>query len=105
MMSKSWKVFERKVARMFGTERTPLSGGNSRHTRSDTLHPELFVECKKHKKMAIHKLWKETKELADLESKVPVVITKETGKQFTLVTARIQDLEVVLGYLKENESD
>ena len=104
-MSKSWKVFERTVARMFGTERTPLSGGNSRHTRSDTLHSKLFVECKKHKKMAIHKLFRETKELADLENKVPVVITKETGKQFTLVTARIQDLEVVLKHLKENESD
>jgi hypothetical protein len=46
MADKRWKEFERRVARAFGTERTPLSGGNSKHTHSDTLHPELYIECK-----------------------------------------------------------
>jgi hypothetical protein len=40
------KAHERRVARWFGTERTPLSGGASRHTRSDTLHPKLYIEVK-----------------------------------------------------------
>lgn len=37
---------EYRVAGFFGTVRTPLSGGNSRHTRSDTLHGTLFIEVK-----------------------------------------------------------
>lgn len=90
---------------MFGSQRTPLSGGNSGHTRSDTLHASLFIECKRHKKMAIHGLYRKTKELAEKENKVPVVITRETGKQITLVTARIEDLESVLAALKEVEGE
>ena len=45
-MSARSKTQERRVARFFGTERTPLSGGASRHTRSDTLHPKLYIEVK-----------------------------------------------------------
>ncbi len=45
-MSARSKTQERRVARYFGVERTPLSGGASRHTRSDTLHPDLFIEVK-----------------------------------------------------------
>lgn len=46
-MGKQWKVYERRTARFFGVERTPLSGINSRHdTTSDTLHPTLYIECK-----------------------------------------------------------
>jgi len=45
-MSTRSKTQERRVARYFGVERTPLSGGASRHTRSDTLHPDLFLEVK-----------------------------------------------------------
>lgn len=46
MSDKTWKAFERRVAKILGTVRTPLSGGNSRHTRSDTLHEDLYVEVK-----------------------------------------------------------
>jgi hypothetical protein len=42
----TWKNFERVVAALFGTKRTSLSGGNSKITRSDTMHPYLFIECK-----------------------------------------------------------
>lgn len=45
-MGKRWKTYERRVATFFGVHRTPLSGGASRHTRSDTLHPKLFIEAK-----------------------------------------------------------
>lgn len=42
-----WKTYERKVAKFFNTNRTPLSGINSRHdTHSDTLHPKLYIEVK-----------------------------------------------------------
>jgi hypothetical protein len=42
-----WKQNERAVARYWGSERTPLSGSNSRHgTHSDTLHPTVYLEFK-----------------------------------------------------------
>ena len=40
------KAYERRVAKFFGTKRTPLSGSNSGHTHSDTLHPRLYIEVK-----------------------------------------------------------
>jgi len=46
MRSKRWKSVEGEIARWFGSTRTPLSGGNSKHTRSDTLDKRFFVECK-----------------------------------------------------------
>lgn len=47
MADKAWKAYERRVARFFGSERTPLSGINSRHdTSSDSLHSTLYVETK-----------------------------------------------------------
>ena len=43
----AWKKHERKVARRAGTERTPLSGLNSRHdTNSDSLSEEFYIEAK-----------------------------------------------------------
>jgi hypothetical protein len=87
MANKSnWKGFEREVASMIDTERTPLSGGNSKHTRSDSLSKTIFAECKKRVKFSLHSLFRETKELAKKEGKLPIVVTKETGKQLTLVT-------------------
>jgi hypothetical protein len=40
------KASEARVAEFFNTYRTPLSGINSRHTHSDTLHQSLYIETK-----------------------------------------------------------
>lgn len=46
-MSKTWKGAETKAAKFWGASgRTPLSGMNSKHTGSDTLHPRVFIEVK-----------------------------------------------------------
>ena len=37
MGNKTWKQFERRVARFFNSEKNPLSGGNSKHLLSDTF--------------------------------------------------------------------
>jgi len=91
----NFKGMERKVAKFFGTERTPLSGGNSKHTRSDTLHDTLFVECKKRKKMAIVKLYDEVKKLARKEGKFPVVAVTETGRAGFLLVIDPKDLVLI----------
>lgn len=46
---KAWKRAERRVAEALGGERTPLSGGASKHTRGDIIHPDLYVEVKRRK--------------------------------------------------------
>jgi hypothetical protein len=77
---KSWKKLEQKVARMRETERTPLSGGNSRQTRSDTLDDTFFIECKLRKEPAIWNLYGQVEELAKKENKIPLLVIKKKGK-------------------------
>jgi hypothetical protein len=95
MNRSNWKGFERKVAKDFGTERTPLSGRNSKHTASDTLHEWLFIECKKRKKMAVVKLFDCIKPLAKDEGKFPVLAITETGRRGYLLVIDPKDLMVV----------
>ncbi|MEN8726066.1 MAG: hypothetical protein ABF325_10900 [Lentimonas sp.] len=92
MSDKAWKAFERRVARFFNTERTALSGGNSKVTRSDTLHPELFIECKQRKRFAAVRLWDDTKRLADQELKTPVVCLSEKGRPGFWILTHSDDL-------------
>ena len=73
MPDKAWKQFERRIAKSLGTVRTPLSGGASRHTTSDTLHPDLYVECRYRLRSAVHKWWFVVRQSALKEHKVPVM--------------------------------
>lgn len=59
---RGWQKGEQRIAEYFGTHRTPLSGGDSRLTRSDTLHPRLFIEVKHRQNEAAINLWDEAKE-------------------------------------------
>ena len=59
--TKTWKTVELRIAKDFGVERTPLSGINSKHTGSDTLHETFYVEVKHGKNHIIemaYKLWR-----------------------------------------------
>jgi hypothetical protein len=95
MPDKAWKAFERRVSSFFGTERTPLSGGNGKQTRSDTLHPVLFVEAKQRGKVALINLWNATKVMADKEHKVPVVCVSEKGRPGFWLLVKAEDLQTV----------
>ena len=95
MNKSNWKGMERRVAKFFGTERTPLSGGNSKHTRSDTLHDFLFIECKKRKSMSIVKLFDSIKKLAADEGKYPVLAITETGRRGFLLVVDPEHLQIV----------
>ena len=85
-MSATWKGVEARLAKEFGTFRTPLSGGNSRHTRSDTLHPKIFFELK-HGSSAqmsynkVCKLYGEVETQAFVENKIPVVVLHDKGSR------------------------
>jgi len=77
---KSWKKLEQKVARLRGTKRTPLSGGNGKLTRSDTLDKTFFIECKLRKAPAVWNLYEQVELLAKSENKIPVLVIKKKGK-------------------------
>lgn len=94
-MKSTWKNIERKIAAFFGTRRTPLSGGNSGHTRSDTLHDMLFVEAKYRKTHSAVALWRDTAELAKKENKIPVVCLSEKGKKGFWVVCHSSDLTAI----------
>ena len=81
MTSKAWKAFELWVAKLFGSERNPLSGGNGKHSRSDSLHPDLFISCKHTRKnhTTLFRLVEEETEKAIVEDKTPVVVVGRSG--------------------------
>jgi len=97
----AWKQFERRVAGLFSTARAPLSGGNSRHTRSDSLHPNLFISCKYSKKSSLHTLYDEENKKAEEEDKMTVLCTMKANAKYFLVTVANTDLvEFCMKYLR-----
>ena len=99
--TKTWKSRERKVAAFFGTKRTPLSGGNSGHTRSDSLHEKLFVEAKHRKVHSAVTLWRDAKAKASKEQKTPIVALSEHNKPGFWVLVHSSDIEEVLRIITE----
>lgn len=94
-IKKTWKSVERKVAAFWGAKRTPLSGGNSGHTRSDTLHDILFVETKYRQVHSAVQLWHKTAILAEKENKIPVVALVEKGRRGFWLLVHAGDLTAV----------
>lgn len=64
-------------------------------SRSDTLHRELFVECKYGQKVAPWKLFRESEVKAKAEGKVCVLALKERNEDGFLVVCRSTDLDLV----------
>ena len=94
-MTKTWKAIERKVASFFGSKRTPLSGGNSGHSRSDSLHHTLFIETKYRAVHSAVTLWRKTAVLAAKEKKMPVVALAEKGSRGFWLVIHSEDLQAV----------
>ena len=95
MNRNTWKQGERRIAELFGTRRTPLSGGNSGHTRSDTLHKELFIEVKHSKKypkeILVNKTFKEAKN----EAKIPLLVFLKLNFPEPLILCKLKDLKEI----------
>lgn len=93
----TWKEFERRVASFFGTRRVPLSGSNSGHgTNSDSLHPELYIECKVRQKSWLCTLFRDTAFKAKAENKLPIVAIKQKNERGYLLVMRPCDLEEIV---------
>ena len=99
---RTWKKRESNVADLFQGQRTPLSGGNSKITRSDVIHEDLFIECKLKKKHTVITLWDETKKLAIKEGKTPVIALCEKERPGFWIMVHSSDLEK-LNKIKSDE--
>ena len=104
-MTKTWKAIERKVAKFFGVERTPLSGGNSKITRSDTLHKNLFIETKYRKKHTAITLWDDTKAKAEKENKIPVVCLAEKSRHGFWLLIKSTDFADIQKIIVDNQEE
>ena len=93
MADKAWKRREREVARYFNGIRTSLSGGNSKVTKADVIHDELFVECKLRAKHSVVSLWDDTSKLAKDEGKTPVIALCEKNRPGFWVMVHSSDLD------------
>lgn len=91
MADKSWKALERRVAKRFGCGRTPLSGGNGKVTRSDTLHKRLFIEVKQRATHTVATLFRATKVQAKAEEKIPLLVLQEKGRPGSLYVIAEED--------------
>jgi len=101
--TRAWKKSEEKLARFFGSTRRPLSGGNSKTGRDDSLHPVLFLENKYTSRSALWTLYRKTRELAKKEDRIPVIGISEPAAPGTLLVIHTDDLEeVFLEYIKAN---
>lgn len=92
MPSKTWKTVERRIARFFGSERNPLSGGNGKLSRSDSIHPKLFIETKYRVTHTAVTLWRKTKKMAASEGKIPVICLAEKNRPGFWVLCHSDDL-------------
>ena len=93
MRPRSWKRIENKVARKLGGRRNPLSGRNSGHgTSADVLlDGNEYVEVKSRKRMAVFGLFRQVREKARKERKVPVLVLHETGKPLYLKVTELEE--------------
>lgn len=97
MSDKTWKAEERRIAEMFGTRRTPLSGQNSGHTGADTLHPTLFIEAKQRAKIPFWTTWMEVRARARTEGKQPILVMHKKGSPDRVAMV---DLEWLVGLVQ-----
>ena len=79
MPDKNWKRAERKGATLIGGMRTPLSGGSSRHTQADAIHPIIYLEMKYRQRFAVVSQMRREEKKAKKEGKVAVLGFQQRG--------------------------
>jgi len=100
----TWKKFESRVARFFGSTRAPLSGRNGKQTGSDSLHPAVFVECKLRAESAVHSLFAEIEKRAIAEGKTPLLALQWKNHAGWLLVCRPEDIHLLASYAKNCEN-
>jgi hypothetical protein len=104
----TWKRREREAASLFGSKRQRCSGSSGREdcSRSDSTHDRLFIETKLKASNATVTLFDETRTLAKLEGKTPLLLLAKKNRPGFLVVVDSADLQVMVAeYAAANASD
>ena len=94
----TWKACERRAAKLFGTLRKPLSGSGGRkdQTRSDSVHPRLYIEVKMRERHPIRELYDVTREMARDETKTPILAIYDKNRPGMLLIFHSDDLDKIV---------
>lgn len=102
MSDKSWKAFERRVAKMLGGRRTGILGGE------DIEHPVYSGECKLLQSLPawLTKLWAQTEANCPV-GKIPVAMVKKNGglDRDALTILRLGDFVELYKKSKQGKED
>lgn len=99
----SWKQAERRVAALFNSKRTILSGMLSHHrdneTNADTDHPTLFIDIKQRRSHGVWAWYNKAKDEAAKEArrqkktpKLPVIALDQVRSKGSLICVHSDDL-------------
>ncbi len=89
MVDKPWKVFERTVAKEFGTVRALQKGTG---TKEDIVHPLFMVDCKLRKSWKISAWFRSLREAAHKKDKIPILVVRKPGKKLTYAVVELDIL-------------
>lgn len=99
MPDKRWKASERRIARLLGGERVPVSG-RGRGDQPDVRHPWLSIECKDRKELPAWLLDALAQaEAAAAPDRLPIAVLHEAGQRHdrSLVVLRLADFVAWFG--------
>lgn len=99
---RTWKKAEQRVAKLFGTRRRRGSGSDPETGGDDILHDRLHVEVKYREKQAVMTTYRDAKEKADSEGKMPIVVLLEKRSPVILLVLPL-DKETLKRVLEEME--
>lgn len=94
----TWKKRERSAAAIFGSKRQygSGSGGRDDQTKSDSVHPRLFVEGKLRASHAVLAVWRDAHQKAMKEGKTAVVVLSEKNRQGQWLVVHTADLAAIV---------
>ena len=102
-MDKTWKSFERRVAKRTGGERIPVA---DRRSHLDVLHPYLGIECKYREKLSQYiKDWYKQAEDGSKDGQVPVVAIGEKNSSRIFALLDFDDLIMLLVHAVDGEAE
>lgn len=93
MADKPWKAEERTVARMFGTERALMKGTNE---KSDIISELFMVDVKLRQRWNIQKWYRDLRDAARKQSKIPILTVREPGKRLRLAVLGLDYLVSIM---------
>lgn len=104
MHKSTWKRHEREAAALFGSKRNRCSGSSGRAdlSRSDSMHPRLYIEVKSRAKASMTSLFDATREEAKREGKLPLLLLSVLNRPGFVFVCEAKDLAAIAAELATN---